>query len=141
MLSSSSTKLSSLKYTSFFVTWTLWLRFITVGGSWLLVNETGAIINLSWHHFQSLCSKDENVVILFRDCNYFLIWGLTLLIAFVTEHGPSGKVNEDISLKPLYNLHTLFLISTISFVALMNSLVASITSFVIWASNLLALTI
>ena len=135
MLSSSSTRSSSLKYKSFFVTLTLWLRFMTVGGSWLPVIQTSTLINLSSHHFQPFCSKDENVLNplsanptkwpntlkqfvgklttnclsvihhFVKDCNHILIWRLTLVIAWVTELGPGGKINEDFCFKPLYNLH------------------------------------
>ena len=105
MLSSSSAQLSSLKYTFFFVPFTLWLRFITVGGSRLPVNQTGTIINLSSHYFQPFSSKDGNVIFWFKDCNHILIWRLTLLIACVTEPGPGDKVNEDFCFKSLYNLH------------------------------------
>ena len=105
MLSSSSAELSSLKYTFFFVPFTLCLRFITVGGSRLPVNQTGTIINLSSHYFQPLSSKDGNVIFWFKDCNHILISRLTLLIASVPEPGSGGKVNEDFCFKLLYNFH------------------------------------
>ena len=105
MFSWSSAKLSSLKHTSFFVTLTLWLYFLSVGGSWLPVNQTGTMINLSSHHIESFCSKDENAIFWFKDYNHIFIWKLTLLIAYVTEPGSGGKVNEDFCFKTLYNMH------------------------------------
>ena len=76
MFSSSSAKLPSLKYISFFVTLTLWLRFITAGGSWVLVNQTGTIINLPLYSFQAFCSKGDSIFWC-KDCNHILIWRLT----------------------------------------------------------------
>ena len=105
MFFSSSVKLSSLKYTSFFVTLTLWLRFISVAGSWLLVSLTGTVINMFSHHFQPFYPKDENAIFWFKDYNHILIWSLTLLIDCVTELESGGKVNEDFCFKPLYNLN------------------------------------
>ena len=162
MLSSSSAKLSSLKYKPFFVTLTLWLRFITVGGSWLPVIQTSTLINLPSHHFQPFCSKDENVLNPLRanptkrpntlkqfvgklttnclsmfhhflkDCNHILIWRLTLVIAWVKELGPGGKINEDFCFKPLYNLHnsvSYFIIKNCSnkFFDILNSVVGDLS--------------
>ena len=104
MFSWSSAKLSSLKHISFFVTLTLRLYFLSVGGSWLPVNRTGTMINLSSHHFQSFCSKDKSAIFWFKDCNHVFIWRLTLLIACVTEPGSGGKVNKNFCFKPLYYL-------------------------------------
>ena len=101
-----SVMLSSLKYTFFFVTLTLWLRFVSVGGSWLPVNQTSTVIILSSHHFQPFCSKDENVIFWFKDYNHIFIWRWTLLMACVTETGSGGKVNEALCFKTLYNLHS-----------------------------------
>ena len=106
MFSWSSAKLSSPKHTSFFVTLTLWFYILLVGGSWLPVNQTGTMTNLSSHHIQSFCSKDENAIFWFKDCNHIFIWRLPLLIACVTEPGSGGKVNEDFCFKTLYNLHS-----------------------------------
>ena len=104
-----SVMLPSLKYTSFFVTLTLWLRFLSVGGSWLPVNQTSTVINLSSHHFQPFCSKDENVIFRFKDYNHrkgkdFFIWRWTLLMVCVIEPGSGGKVYEALCFKILYNL-------------------------------------
>ena len=97
----SSSKLSSFKWTSFFDTLTWWFCFISVGGSWPPVNQTGTTFNLSLHHFQPFCSKDESW---FKGCSHTLIWRLTLLITCVREPGWSRKVNEDFRFKTLYSL-------------------------------------
>ena len=70
--------------------------------------ETGTIINLSSHHFQPFCSKDENVIFCFIDCNHIFVWRLILLIACVTEPRSGTKVSEYFFFKPLYNLHNSF---------------------------------
>ena len=73
MLPSSSAIVSTLKFASF-----LLLHFITVGGSWLPVNQAGTIIHLSSHHVQPLCSKDENVI-------FWLLKGVALMNSLVSS--------------------------------------------------------
>ena len=78
--------------------------FLTVGGSWLSVNQTVTVINVSLHHFQPLCSKDENAIFWFKGYNHIFDLKINSFNS-LPESESADKVNEDFCFKPLYNLH------------------------------------